>query len=286
MSSYRKLTRIGNSFYVSVPRDWVECESLGPGSLVLVEAIEGGLLLKPLRQEGASEARIIRIERGGVQEVVRAYLSGYEVIEVERPLEELRREGLGLEKLLSLLVGLEVVEDGERIVLQCFVKEGYDVRSVLARMDAISRSMYVDATAALETGDAFKLESVRERDNKLDRLYFLAVRLIRSAARSPLTSGEEKIFLVDARFAAKLLEEVGDETERMTYLQPSYGIADAAKVIAKYQEAVVAGFLEKVKARFTAPALPLGGAVNEGKQGAWLSLHKITKLVQDLAELI
>jgi len=141
--AYRRIVRVGNSFYVSLPRDWVRSQELEPGSLVSVEPVEDGILVKPVTSKGVRRARVKTLERGSVQEVIRAYLAGYEVIEIRSPSTEFRRS---LDKLLNLLVGLEVVEErGDHVVLQCFIREDYEVRNVLSRMDSISRSMYLDA---------------------------------------------------------------------------------------------------------------------------------------------
>ena len=277
----RRLVKIGNSVYVSLPRGWVESRGLRSGSVVMAEIVEGGLLLRPFGDENR-EVRVKRVEKGGVRDIVKAYLAGYDVIEVEKPASDLLKGGL--ERLLKLLVGLEVVEEsGSRLVLQCFVRGEYDVKGVLLRMDSLSRSMYVDAAAALESGDTAVLESVRARDDKLDRLYFLAVRLIRSAIQSPEVGAQTRLFLLDARLAAKVLEEIGDEAERMTYSEPVKGLAEAAKKIAEYQEAVVASFLRERAEVGRAPALE---ATSDLISGAGASIHRIRSLVIDLAELI
>jgi len=274
----RRLIKVGNSVYVSLPRGWVESRGLGSGSVVVAEIVEGGLLLRPFRDE-SREVKVRRIERGGVRDVVKAYLAGYDVIEVEKPTGDLLKDGL--EKLLKLLVGLEVVEESSsKLVLQCFIKGEYDVKGVLSRMDALSRSMYVDAAAALESGDAATLDSVRARDDRLDRLYFLVVRLIRSAIQSPEIGAQTRLLLLDARLAAKVLEEIGDEAERMTYSEPDKGLTDAARKIAEYQEAVVASFLRERAEVGCAPT------IEATKGGAWASINRIRNLVVDLAELI
>lgn len=278
----RRLVKIGNSIYVSLPRGWVESKELGSGSVVLAEVVEGGLLLKPLKGE-SKKAEVKRIEGGSARDVIKAYLAGYEVIEVEKPSGDLLKGEL--EKLLKLLVGLEIVEEsGKRLVLQCFVKDGYDVRGVLSRMDSISRSMYIDASAALESGDTAALESVRSREDRLDRLYFLVVRLIRSAVQSPVVSGQERLFLVDARLVAKILEEIGDEAERMTYSAPAKGLTETARAIAKCQETIMKSFLRE-RAEERSVEIPKGIGLNSG-EGAWNNLLKISKMVVDLSELI
>lgn len=281
-SVYRKLVKIGNSVYISVPRGWIESRGLGPGSVVALELVEGGLLLKPVEKH-SSYVKVKQMVGGGSRDVITAYLAGYEVIEIEKPSAEVRG---ALDKLLDLLVGLEVVEEGkDRLVLQCFVGEGYEVRGVLSRMDVISRSMYIDAAAALENEDQETLEMVRGRDDKLDRLYFLAVRLIRSTIQLPDVSAQDRLFLIDARLFAKLLEEIGDEAERMTYMQPADGLLEAAKCIAKYQKETVETFLGRSYKRLSTDELA-NWIAKRDEATAFNALAKISKMVLDLMELL
>jgi len=280
--AYRRIVRVGNSFYVSLPRDWVRSQELEPGSLVSVEPVEDGILVKPVTSKGVRRARVKTLERGSVQEVIRAYLAGYEVIEIRSPSTEFRRS---LDKLLNLLVGLEVVEErGDHVVLQCFIREDYEVRNVLSRMDSISRSMYLDAAVGLERGDEELLESVRSRDDRLDRLYFLAVRLLRSSALSPPLSGRERVFLIDARLVAKILEEIGDEAERLTYAKPRGSLVEAAELIAECQRKAVNSFLRGSCCE--APLEELRSFISAGgAAGAWDVLNRIARLVLDVAEI-
>ncbi|MEM0126359.1 MAG: phosphate uptake regulator PhoU, partial [Thermofilum sp.] len=274
--------KVGNSLYVSIPRGWIESRRLAPGSVLAIEVVEEGLLLKPV-EKAFPDVRVKQIVGGSGRDIIKAYLEGYEVIEIEQPSDKLLKK---MDNLLNLLVGLEVVEEGpDRLVLQCFISEGYDVKGVLSRMDAISRSMYVDAAAALEAGDEETLKLVRARDDRLDRLYFLTVRLIRSTIRSPEASDQERLFMVDARLFAKLLEEIGDEAERMTYLQPSEGLLDTAKIIAKYQKRSVEAFLNRsMRPEATNALEDLNIMFSDAP--AFRSLLKIAKLVWDLTELI
>lgn len=278
---YRRLVRVGNSTYVSIPRGWIESRGLAPGHVLAIEIVEEGLLLKPI-DKAAPEVRIKQVIGGNERDIIKAYLDGYEIIEIEKPSDKLLKN---LYNLLNLLVGLEVVEESSsRVVLQCFISEGYDVKGVLSRMDSISRSMYVDAAAALETGDEETLRLVRTRDDKLDRLYFLAVRLIRRAIQSVEAGNLDRLFMIDARLFAKLLEEIGDEAERMTYLQPCNGLHEAARIVANCQKRSVEAFLSRNSQRVVVSGLENLRSFKVDDVSAFRSLSKIAKLVFDLSE--
>ena len=282
---YRRVIKLGNSYYVSLPRAWLEMHGLDKGSTITLEVVGKGLLIiKPASPKPYREPRVASVVamRGWTREVIRAYLLGYEIIEISGVDDEDKRR---LEDLLRLLVGLEVVEEKRGgVTLQCFIREDYDVKQVLARMDMLSRTMYIDAAKGLEEGDEGLLESVRRRDDKLDRLYFLAVRLLRGSTLAPPVSQYSRVFLVDARLVAKLLEEIGDEAERLTHAQPARrGLLGTAEMIARCQQAVIKKFLG---GRHGKPVCLSMDRVPEIKgDAAWLSLRRIAGLVLDLAEV-
>ncbi|MEM4886301.1 MAG: hypothetical protein QW185_06460, partial [Thermofilum sp.] len=61
-------------------------------------------------------------------------------------------------------------------------------------------------------------DEVRALDDRVDRLYFLTVRLIRGRVANPLTPPEERVRLVDLRLTAKHLEDLGDTYESLASL--------------------------------------------------------------------
>jgi len=54
-------------------------------------------------------------------------------------------------------------------------------------------NMYTSALKCLFDRDIKGLESIIERDDRVDRLYFLSVRLIRSLIRNPIVPSERKV---------------------------------------------------------------------------------------------
>jgi len=282
---YRRIVKLGNSYYVSLPKDWLKAHGLDKGGTVAMQLTEEGFLqVRPAATPARRRPQALRITAIGdwPREVIRAYLLGYEVLEIEG-LEDSDRPRL--DPLLRLLVGLEVVgEEKGRITLQCFIREDYDVIQVLSRMDVLTRSMYLDAARGVEEGDESLLRAVRRRDDKVDRLYFLAVRLLRGSTQA-LAGEHPRAFLVDARLVAKLLEEIGDEAERLTYVNPgARGLLEAARRIARCQQAVIRRFVGERRHGVACPSL--SDEIGEAGDAAWLGLRRIASLVMDLAEVV
>lgn len=210
--------RVGGSYYVALPKEWV-AENVGDGGYVVVKLEEdGSLRLSPLRGEKRESVKSTRLTCEGdlYRNIVSAYLRGFEVIEItfdESCREEVFRV---VEKAGQLLVGLEVVgEDSGVVTLQCFTRPDYDLESVLERMNSVVLAMLRLATRALETGDVSASEKVVSMDDLVDRLYFLAVRIIRSRVADPAYPSSEKVRLVDLRLVARNLESLGDLYEKL-----------------------------------------------------------------------
>ncbi|OYT62593.1 MAG: hypothetical protein B6U69_01390 [Thermofilum sp. ex4484_15] len=210
----RKVVRVGNSYYVSLPKELVNDWGLTVGSLIAVEYRGSDARLYPLirfKEKGKERVTLISDEYLE-KRIISAYLNGYDEIELTI---KGRREYVSkaIEKALRLLIGLEVVEeDYKRVLLQCFTGGDYNVYSIIRRLDYLSRSMYLDAIKSLREGRELA-SSVIERDDKVDRLYFFAVRLIRKSFREEFKSREELLRLLDCRLVAKSLEEIGDRGE-------------------------------------------------------------------------
>ena len=211
----RKLVRIGGSYYVSLPSRWVREHGLDKARVVRVRPRRGVLEVYPELPGRKIETAKLRADEYVARRILSAYLDGAEVMELE-PGPGFSIEDL--EKILRLLVGAEIVEESEeRVVVQCFLKEDYDIGSLVARMDRISRSMYVDAIRALCAGSAELARSVVARDDKVDKLLFLIVRLIRSTLKVAPTS-KSLLRLLDYRLLVRSLERIGDHGEAIARL--------------------------------------------------------------------
>lgn len=218
MNSIRSLVKVGNSLYISLPKNWIKSTGLDRGSKVELVIREDNVLeiIPILRRVSSPKRTSIVYDRMFKHRLMASYLAGYEVIEV-KVLDGVSPKIIEkINDMLRLLVGVEIVEESEEsIVLQCFTRDDYDIVQVLSMMDRITRSMYTSALKCLFDRDIKGLESIIERDDRVDRLYFLSVRLIRSLIRNPMVPSERKVYLMDMRLLARDLEEIGDLSEEI-----------------------------------------------------------------------
>jgi len=78
--------------------------------------------------------------------------------------------------------------------------------------------MHKDAVASFLKANKYLAEEVIERDEEVDRLYFLIVRVLRTAVLNPLLSEKIGLSLIDCldyRLAASFIESMGDQAVKI-----------------------------------------------------------------------
>src|SRR5207249_994348 len=111
-----------------------------------------------------------------------------------------------------------VVSLPKRWVLDAGLKAGDTVFLETEGDGAVSvRPMHEDALEALRTHDEALARDVAQRDQDVDRLYWMVAKQYNVAhtAGAPTPNAASKIELHNSRLIAKLLERIGDHAERI-----------------------------------------------------------------------
>ncbi len=212
---------MGGSFLISIPKDWAKRNGVSKGDTVVVEELsERRLVIRPIEQsEGAPKEVEVDYPREDltyvINDVTAAYLLGYDIIRVQGRTVMTREDRERLKSTIGRLIGLEIIdEDSKKMTLQFLLEPtGLTPERIAKRMIGIIEGMIKDTRDGVATRDPKVLALVAERDDELDRLYFLLVRAVRTAAmdqdvaqRFALTPVE----ILDYRVLASFLESVGD----------------------------------------------------------------------------
>ena len=212
---------MGGSFLISIPKDWAKRNGVSKGDTVVVEELsERRLVIRPIEQsEGAPKEVEVDYPREDltyvINDVTAAYLLGYDIIRVQGRTVMTREDRERLKSTIGRLIGLEIIdEDSKKMTLQFLLEPtGLTPERIAKRMIGIIEGMIKDTGDGVATRDPKVLALVAERDDELDRLYFLLVRAVRTAAmnqdvaqRFALTPVEILDYIVLASF----LESVGD----------------------------------------------------------------------------
>lgn len=198
----RKLQRTPDGTYlVTIPKAWAKRVGLGAGSVISYEERQDGrLLLSPKIDEERAPLEVVLDPSPFVRrEIIEKYLLGYDIIRIqsiESLSPEVRDEA---RKTTKRLVGLEVLEeDAKKIVLQCLVEPSLlNPERILRRLEMLSMPMQLDAVEAFTSSKTELAKGVVERDEEVDRWYFLLVRLVRAAIADTYLLEKIKVSSVD-----------------------------------------------------------------------------------------
>lgn len=222
MATARKLIKLGkSSLAVTLPRRWVESLGLKEGDLVLVDEHDDYLMILVAdrrREEGRSaHVRAGRGEEDSLARMIIAlYQAGYDVIRISTPEGRVSALRESLRRTLSRLIGLEVVEEGaDYIVLQMVTDAAaMSAERVLNRMEILVLNSLKDLDLYARSGDTSILADILERDEEIDKFYFLLSRQVSLALRNPAylkqMGVEDRPLLLPIFNYGKTLERIGD----------------------------------------------------------------------------
>lgn len=245
---------------ISLPKKWAKGLGIKKGSTLAIEVgREGTLIIYPFRKERGP--KYVEIEyplsspRRLFDEMVAAYLSGYEVIKVKGNVRIDYRDREIIKDVARRLIGFEIVEENSTSITIQFLIETASLKPkrLFTRIHVITKGMYSDAITAIVEGDRELAKVVIERDDEVDRLYFLLVRLLRSVALDPslgVEVGLSPIDCLDYRVASGILEKIGDTSVQLAKLQDREVrskeiLRRVAGELTFMQEKAVNSFLEK-----------------------------------------
>lgn len=258
----RKLQRTGGgTFFVCLPKEWAERLNMKRGSVVSVEeTAEGRLLIDP-KYDVERPPQIVTLEPSQLldREIVGKYLLGYDVIRVEAKDHITQEQREQVKQAVRRLVGLEIIEeDYKSIVMQCLLEPAtLSPEKVLRREYNFAAGMHRDAVTALIDGDVHLGGNVAARDDEVNRLYFLLVRILRTVIRDPQLSERLKITPIDCldyRLIASFVEGIGDQSvqiaDTLNALKGTKLKESVSQVIRKLHNVVLNAHENALKALF------------------------------------
>ena len=218
--NFRKIQRTSSgTFFVCIPKDWAEKNGLDRGTSVSVtENIDGKLVINPKYDlERTPRVAVITPSSFLDRVIIEKYLLGYDKIQIQAKdrISPLDRERV--KQAAIRLVGLEIVEENHsKIVMQCLLESStFPPQKILRREYSIAAGVHRDAVTALLEGNVELAKNVVARDNEVNRLYFLLVRVLRTVIQNPILSEKLGILPIDCldyRLAASLVESIGDHS--------------------------------------------------------------------------
>jgi len=231
----RKLQRTGGStFALSLPKRWVVASGLKAGDVVFVDSLaDGSLVLRP-RLTGAGEARRKVLDATKAEprdhllrKLIGSYVAGYDAIEVRFRPEAGPSVRRVAREFTRMVIGPEIIEEGRTsIVLQDLSNPAeLSADKALRRMYMTVRAMHEDGLEAVRSNDAALAKDVAQRDEDVDRLFWLVAKQYTLAHLGGPKTGADwlQTGVHNYRIVAKLLERIGDHAERIAGTVPDLG---------------------------------------------------------------
>lgn len=222
MDTRKVLEMGGGTVLISLPKSWAKKNGIVRGSSVAVEEVSARrLMVKPLPEQASMpEEREVEIEYPRenlsrvTNDVTGAYLMGSNAIRIEGKTVITREDRGKLKAAVTRLVGLEIVDEDAKSMTMQFLPDPVvlDPEKIVRRMASLISGMLRDSAEGTRHDPAL-LALVGERDDEVDRLYFLLVRTIRTATMDPEVAERyhlAPIELLDYRVLASYLESLGD----------------------------------------------------------------------------
>ncbi len=223
----RKVQVTGGSTYtVSLPKDWATENDVGSGSRVEFYAEDDLLLLTPHSDDEHTEGVLDITELTNEDELTRAvmtmYVSGFDVISLETD-KMTAKQRRTIRDATQGLVGLEVIEEmPNKVVLQDLLDSSeLSIENAVTRMRLVALTMLEDAIEALITDDDELAHDVMERDDDVDRLWYMTSRVFRTVLRSPTAANEigfSRETCFDYQSSARQLERIADHATKIANL--------------------------------------------------------------------
>jgi phosphate uptake regulator len=219
----RKVQVTGGSTYtVSLPKAWATENDVSAGTEIEFYPEDESLLLAPRTEETSAEGTLDvtgLVDAELTRAVVTMYVSGFDVITLETASVDAAQRRT-IREATQGLVGLEVIEEtAERVTLQDLLDSSeLSIHNAITRMRLVGLSMLSDAVEAICEGDENLAADVIERDDDVDRLWYMTARVFRSALRNPGAATEiglSRETCFDYHYSARQLERVADHATKI-----------------------------------------------------------------------
>jgi phosphate uptake regulator len=227
----RKVQVTGGSTYtVSLPKGWATTNDVSAGSVIEFHPEGNELVLSPRREDERVEGSLDITDLEGeelTQAVITMYVNGFDVITLETGRVDTAQRA-AIRDAAQGLVGLEVIEEtSDRVMLQDLLDSSeLSIHNAITRMRLVALTMLEDALDALVENDTELAMDVVERDQDVDRLWYMTSRVFRSVLRDPSAAveiGLDRETCFDYHMGARQLERIADHAAKIARLSLDLG---------------------------------------------------------------
>jgi len=253
----RKIQKIGSSYYLSLPKTWVEKLKLDKGAEINIELDKNGRLnILPPKTVLKEEREItLNLDKDIDKKILSYYLLGYDNIRIISKNKISKEEREKIDNIIKKLSGVEIFDESHtQILIQSLInEESIDPIKIIHKMNSLSSTIYVDVIKSLINKEEIHI-SLNEREKEIDKLYFLLVRQIRSIITKPYLLNKLNLTYIDCldlRIAGLIIEKISDEAIKLSEKVKKNGINNVNALnkivinLQKLQEKALISLLKK-----------------------------------------
>ncbi len=255
----------GATLIVSLPKEWAKRISLAPGDEVMVVAQPDDTLVvipKKLGQRAGVVAELTIGKYVPVEEVEKLFMALY-IGGAETIILKFSPSAMGLRRQIKdfirrKIVDMEIVEESsDKLIVHMISTTDLAISDIASKMLRLVKNMLTDLIAGLKKDDVTILKDIIDRDDEVDRLYWLIERQLKRAAMSRHTMLELKIDdprdIVEYVIIAKSIERMADHISRIAYINQEEKI-DIDALLPTFE--VVSNFLNQVENLLVGETVP------------------------------
>ncbi|OYT47965.1 hypothetical protein B6U79_03475 [Candidatus Bathyarchaeota archaeon ex4484_231] len=224
MAYTRKVQKIGQSLFISLPKTWAKQINLSQGDTVtLVEQPDGSLVLhSEAKRKKLKQTSLVVLTEEPVRSLRRritgAYVDGFDLITLEAPEKFTSEQEETIRRIITELPGLEIVQSSSNIIMiQCLLTRTLPIEQMVQRIHAAIRSMFEEVIVALSEEEATRASGIVARTRDVKQLSLVLHRLLRSLILFPgeQTTEMKAIDSVDFLRVIDRLSEVSGRIRRI-----------------------------------------------------------------------
>lgn len=222
MSETRKIQKIGNTLYISIPKLWTKQLLLKQGEKVaLVTQQNGSISIYPKTEDLRPREITLNVNpKNSTQSlkrgIIAAYLDGFDTIEFKSETEFTEDQQESIREITTSLFGLEIIEvTRNAVTIECLLKQKMPIDKTINRIHNVIMSMFSETISALETQKVSLIKGLTRRTKDIKRLSLVTNRLLRSIILFPRPSQTEEIRLIDCIDYLQILHITSEITENL-----------------------------------------------------------------------
>jgi len=284
MPSYRKLQKIGgSSYFITLPKGWIRKHLLDKDSVIsITESATGDIIISPLKNKENYQSIHIKVESEKYEFIMKriaaAYINGYTDMKITSQDKQILK---GIEKFIqSRFPGFILTTEGDDFISLKFVAD-------LGSINFIELFERMDRLTSFMCDEINDKEALKDYDIEVDKLYFLLIRILRTAIMDSSLAkmvGLSAVQILDFRLVLHALERFGDElvilsgTLKPEQLQKIKELKEnAIKAFEGYSK-ITPGKIEELKAQAY-------NSINTAGIGSKPHLMRLIELASDIADL-